>query len=168
MENERQSPIDPTPRDESVVRSEQRKHMTQGKNNFQAISIWRSNERDRGKKDAPMSQTESKTQAKHTTGEWYTHNNRGLGIYAERRGKVELIANAEILRCNGSDSDAEHVCAEETANAKFICKAVNSYQAMYEALWQIVELCDDGDADMLTQEAAKIAKAALRLAEAGA
>lgn len=39
------------------------------------------------------------------------------------------------------------------------------YNTMLDALKAVVELCDDGDADELTQEAAEIAKTAIAKAE---
>lgn len=42
---------------------------------------------------------------------------------------------------------------------------LEKYNTMLDALRQVVELCDDGDADELTQEAAHIAKEAIAKAE---
>ena len=61
--------------------------------------------------------------------------------------------------------------AEDEANAEFICKAVNSHDALVEALSELVEIIDNAAEEcslpnnMLDSFTTQPAKAALKLAE---
>ncbi len=121
-----------------------------------------------------MSQTESKTQVAHTPIPWSSRD-FGYGIIIEhfnKDGWGNTIAETKF-------DNSSLANAELRANAELIVKAVNSHQAMYEALRYAVS---EIEAFYLASAEGRIktvvsvgqfqrlqkAKAALRLAEAGA
>lgn len=95
----------------------------------------------------------------------YAAGQVSLGVLVQVAAELERTGNEELWSIVRSAIIEQKTALAKAEGQHMAATLPEKYNTMLDALKAVVELCDDGDADELTQEAAEIAKTAIAKAE---